>query len=84
MVNSFTLLADLKAGGCSNTAECEPSAQIQTPFERRFGVHAKQFHVARSSNNFCLSNAPLSICFTKSTSFEKLTDDVKTIPTELF
>ncbi|CAN6851887.1 unnamed protein product [Brassica oleracea] len=42
------------------------------------------FDVARSNPNFRLSDAPLSIRFNDGTSFDKLTDSVRTIPAELF
>lgn len=42
------------------------------------------FDVARSNPNFRLSDAPLSTRFNDGTSFDKLTDSVRTIPAELF
>lgn len=42
------------------------------------------FDVTRSNPNYCLSDAPLSIRFNDGTSFDKLPESVRPIPTELF
>nr|VDC93837.1 unnamed protein product [Brassica oleracea] len=122
MANSYTLLADLKAGRCSNTAELrllrfwearnvkkggelmsvdmllldEKSTLIQGSigsirqlrFRNRLSegsVYALSgFDVSRSNPNFRLSDEPLSIRFNDGTSFDKLPESVRPIPTELF
>ncbi|KAL0876992.1 hypothetical protein Bca101_026697 [Brassica carinata] len=64
------------------------SANHQLRFRNRLSKGSvytlSSFDVTRSNPNFCLSDAPFSIRFNDGTSFDKLTESVRAIPTELF
>ncbi|KAH0936270.1 hypothetical protein HID58_013387 [Brassica napus] len=93
MAKSYTLLDNLRAGRCSNTAESTVvqgsiSAIRQLTFRGRLtegSVYTLSgFDVTRSNPKFRLTDGPVSICFNDGTAFEKLATTVRIIPTEHF
>ncbi|KAF3583643.1 hypothetical protein F2Q69_00031960 [Brassica cretica] len=93
MANSYTLLADLRAGRCSNTVEstlihgtvnATRSQTYRQDFNEGFIYSLSGFDVTRSNNNFRLSDALVSIRFGEGIRFTQVTDSDKVIPTEMF
>ncbi|CAF1935453.1 unnamed protein product, partial [Brassica oleracea var. botrytis] len=85
MANSYTLLADLRAGRCSNTVEVRLLRQTyRQDFNEGFIYSLSGFDVTRSNNNFRLSDALVSIRFGEGIRFTQVTDSDKVIPTEMF
>ncbi|KAG2329636.1 hypothetical protein Bca4012_094675 [Brassica carinata] len=81
MANSYTLLANLRAGQCSNTAEVRLLRERLT----EGSVYTlSRFDVTRSNPKFKLTDGPVSIRFNEGTDFEKLVATARTIPTEHF
>ncbi|KAL0741908.1 hypothetical protein Bca4012_083421 [Brassica carinata] len=93
MANSYTVLADLRAGRCSNTAEStlvqgSVPAALQLTFRGRLSEGSiytlRGFDVTRSNPKFRLSDEPVSIRFNEGTAFHKIATTARIIPTEHF